>query len=311
LGHTSRASRGGAESKPPRPLHSPPLQAPLPRAASCPLESKDWPGERPRPGGDRPPLPQSTLRGPSSQPAAPTSEKQVCAKWCAASLWAEGAVLPPPGSPARGGAGPSGWRGPARAERARAEPRRAAQLAGRTGARAGRCGREEGALGRAALALASRRLRTARTRSASCPRSRLLSDLRPRSLSLFLSPSFLLPRYPLPRPRASGSAPGSLGSAPLSRRPGPASRSRSLPARRRLIVGGGQITPPGGGAGGQRRGRGLSRSPAPPARLPSALTAALPPCSAAAAHGARRPGPWPPRAAAALPAALRVLFLYR
>lgn len=140
--------------------------------------------------------------------------------------------------------------------------------------------------------------------------ARSLSVLRPRSLSLFLSPSLPLPRYPLPRPRASGSAPGSLGSAPLSRRPGPASRSRSLPARR-LIVGGGQITPPGGGAGGQRRGRGLSRSPAPPARLPSALTAALPPCSAAAAHGARRPGPWPPRATAALPAALRVLFLFR
>lgn len=172
----------------------------LPRAASCPLETKDWPGERPRPGGDRPPLPQSTLRGPSSQPAAPTSEKQVCAKWCAASLWAEGAVLPPPGSPARGGAGPSGWRGPARAERARAEPRRAAQLAGRTGARAGRCGREEGALGRAALALASRRLRTARTRSASCPRSRLLSDLRPRSLSLFLSPLFPSPSLSAPPP---------------------------------------------------------------------------------------------------------------
>lgn len=171
-------------------------------------------------------------------------------------------MLPPPGSPARGGAGPSGWRGPALA--LRAVPARACS-------------------------------------PISVPAPSPSSS----------PPSFLLPRYPLPRPRASGSAPGSLGSAPLSRRPGPASRSRSLPARWRLIVGGGQITPPGGGAGGQRRGRGLSRSPAPPARLPSALTAALPPCSAAAAHGARRPGPWPPRAAAALPAALRVLFLYR
>lgn len=184
-------------------------------------------------------------------------------------------MLPPPGSPARGGAGPSGWRGPARAERARAEPRRAAQLAGRTRARAGRCGREAGALGRAALALASRRLRAARTRSASCPRSRSLSVLCPRSLSLFLSPSFLLPRYPLPRPRASGSAPGSLGSAPLSRRPGPASRSRSLPARRRLIVGGGQITRRAVALGGSGGGGALVVRP----RRPPACRARSPPIS--------------------------------
>lgn len=105
LGSRDRAAEEGRKADVPL-LHSPRSRA----ASSLPgREAGTGRGQSPEVRGGRPQLPQSTLRGRCSRPAALTLEKQVCAKWSEGpGLGAAPATLPPSrSSHPPGGAGPS------------------------------------------------------------------------------------------------------------------------------------------------------------------------------------------------------------